>query len=72
MTDRTRRNLEIASLAIFSIVFGAGAGWGSTQVRVSTIEGNISDIRSDVKEIKGRVAEMYCAQVPLSQRAGCR
>lgn len=72
MTDRTKRNLEIASLAIFSIVFGAGAGWGTTQARLGSVAASLDSLSVKVSRIDGRVSEIYCATLPVDKQPGCR
>lgn len=72
MTDRTRRNLEIASLGIFSIIFGAGAGYGSVQAKLASTEARFTDIDTHLTAIDHRLQDIYCATVPTEKRAGCR
>lgn len=62
VSDRMARRIEIAALAI---VFGAGSGWSALQF-------GLSSLTKTVERIDARVAEMYCAQVPVEKRPGCR
>jgi hypothetical protein len=62
MSDKARQRLEVGLIAL---LFGAGAGWG-------TFQWQLSDITAQVKRIDERVAAMYCASIPASQRAACR
>lgn len=62
MTDKVRVRIEVSILAL---AFGAGGGWAAFQWQLSSLA-------ADVKEVKTRVAAMYCSQVPVAQRDACR
>lgn len=69
MTDKTKARIEIAAIAI---VFGAGSGWGAFQVKFSNFQAQLSAFSTQLTRIDARIAEMYCASVPVDKRAGCR
>lgn len=69
MTDKNRQRLEIAAVAI---IFGAGSGWGAFITGFSGLVQKVDRIEQATTIVGQRVAEMYCSQVPETQRAGCR
>ncbi len=62
MTQQTRQRIEVALLAI---AFGAGGGWAAFQWQLNALA-------ADMREVKARVAAMYCAGLPADKQPGCR
>jgi len=69
MTDKTRQRIEVAALAV---AFGAGSGWGAFQVKFASFDARLAVFETQLTRIDVRVADIYCAQVPVEKRAGCR
>lgn len=72
MTHRTKQIGKLSLVTILPLVFGAGAGWATTNAKVGSLQDQIVEIRTDQKEIKERVGEIFCATVPPEKRLGCR
>lgn len=47
----------------------AAMSWG---IAWATVRGQMAEMRETLSRVDGRVAEMYCASLPLDKRAGCR
>lgn len=62
MTTGNRQRLEVA---VLSLLFGAGAGWGAFEIR-------LAQLSVKVDRIDERVTAMYCSTIPEPQRAACR
>ena len=62
MPDKYKTRIEIGVLAL---VFGAGGGWATYEVKLSALEQRLENIEL-------RVQDIYCATVPEEKRAGCR
>lgn len=58
------------------LVFGAGAGWATTNAKVATTVEAIADFKHQVNDrldkLEQRQTDIYCATVPVSKRIGCR
>lgn len=65
MTPRQQNVLNWISLAALATIFGAGAAWGVTNARLASLEQRI-------ERIDTRVSAIYCQQVPVTIKDGCR